>query len=250
MLRKCTQCGEEKPLERFVKQRGKYRSDPYRKDCKDCKNKKRRTGKPRKDFPKGHIPWNKGVRKPNELRARPKSSRPKIGYGKTRCAFAYREWKKKVHERDGYKCLRCGTDKKLHAHHIIPWKENKDLRFDVGNGKTYCSSCHLHIEMKGHIPWNKGKTGLTVAWNKGKTGVYSEETRNKISDTLKANPVKYWEGKKRSDEDKKKMSQARIGKPAPWNRKPKSEETKRKISETKRNKLIKESLDNVSNSCT
>lgn len=39
---------------------------------------------------------------------------------------------------------------------------------------------------KGQIPWNKGKKG-SIPWNKGKTGVYSEETRNKISQSLKGN---------------------------------------------------------------
>jgi hypothetical protein len=62
------------------------------------------------------------------------------------------------------KCMHCNTDKKLLAHHIIPWKESIELRFDINNGLTLCRSCHMkhHYEnatkrfFKGHIPWNKG----------------------------------------------------------------------------------------------
>lgn len=36
---------------------------------------------------------------------------------------------------------------------------------------------------KGHIPWNKGKTGLQVAWNKGKP--FSLESREKMSQAHK-----------------------------------------------------------------
>jgi 5-methylcytosine-specific restriction endonuclease McrA len=241
MMRICSKCKEEKPLERFVRQTGKYRSDPYRKDCKDCKNKERRTGKPVHKFPKGMTPWNKGQRKPNEERARPKSSRPKIGYGKTRCAYNYRDWRRKVFERDGYKCLECGTTEKLHPHHIVSWKASEELRFSVDNGKTLCASCHCRLEATGRPAWNKGTKGVVKAWNKGKTGIFSDETRKSISEKLKANPVKYWKGKIRSEEDKEKMSKAKMGKPASWNRHQKSEETKRKISETKRNKVNKDS---------
>lgn len=161
------------------------------------------------------------------------------GYGKTRCTFNYREWKRKVFERDENKCCDCGSSEKLHAHHIVPWKENESLRFDVANGKTLCISCHMSLERAGKTPPNKGKKGIQIAWNKGIP--CDEDVKRKISESLKSSPVSYWKGKKRSEEDRKKMSQAKIGKPAPWNRKPKSEETKRKISETKRNKLIKDS---------
>jgi len=53
-----------------------------------------------------------------------------------------REWRIKVLERDGYKCLACGTNKRLVAHHLDGWANNPELRFDVGNGATMCHDCH------------------------------------------------------------------------------------------------------------
>lgn len=55
----------------------------------------------------------------------------------------YKQWRKGVYERDGYKCQVCGTGKDLQAHHKESWKNNKDLRYDVSNGITLCRRCHL-----------------------------------------------------------------------------------------------------------
>ncbi len=174
MLRKCTQCGEEKPLERFVKQRGKYRSDPYRKDCKDCKNKKRRTGKPRSSFPKGQIPWNKGLKQrtsatriylplTEEIKKKISISKTGIprkeesnkktlktwllkGFTFDRRSRTYQKWRKSVLERDKFKCQKCENIENLHVHHIIPWKSSVEKRMDIDNGQTLCRACHLSLE--------------------------------------------------------------------------------------------------------
>lgn len=54
-----------------------------------------------------------------------------------------KEWRIKVFERDKYTCQDCnkigGT---LHAHHILPFATHKELRFEIGNGKTLCFKCH------------------------------------------------------------------------------------------------------------
>ena len=55
----------------------------------------------------------------------------------------YKQWRKDVYERDGYKCQVCGARKDLQAHHIEHWKNNKNLRYDVNNGITLCRECHL-----------------------------------------------------------------------------------------------------------
>jgi len=99
--------------------------------------------------------------------------------GNSRKSFRAKEWRRLLIERDK-KCQLCGTTKNLHAHHIIPWKENENLRFDLDNGRVYCKSCHYKIELPNRPPWNKGKKATievrkkmseakigTSPWNKG-----------------------------------------------------------------------------------
>lgn len=62
-------------------------------------------------------------------------------------------WSQVVKERDGYKCRCCGSKEQLHAHHILPWLQAAELRFDVSNGVTLCYSCHVeqHRDMNRKI---------------------------------------------------------------------------------------------------
>ena len=56
----------------------------------------------------------------------------------------YKLWRAKVFERDGYKCQNCGkVGGKLNAHHIKPWADYPELRYDIDNGITLCKECHL-----------------------------------------------------------------------------------------------------------
>lgn len=80
---------------------------------------------------------------------------------------------------------------------------------------------------KGHVPWMKGRhqsretiekiRSSRAGWVspfRGVTGRYTDETRKRISDTLKKNPVRYWKGKKLSNEHKSKLSKAHLGLPS------------------------------------
>lgn len=78
----------------------------------------------------------------------------------------YSEWRGTIIKRDNYQCKKCGAKEKLHAHHIKSWKEYPDLRFEIDNGKTLCSSCHL----KEHIvptpdPWAEQIKHLKMRFN-------------------------------------------------------------------------------------
>ena len=55
----------------------------------------------------------------------------------------YKEWRIAVYERDDYTCQCCGQKGgKLNAHHINPFSEYPDLRYNVDNGITLCTNCH------------------------------------------------------------------------------------------------------------
>lgn len=159
--------------------------------------------KPKAPFKKGMTPWNKGKKMPpwvgkavrdrcrgkkHTLEHRENQRQAQLKRWSTieksngRRGVKSRTWSKNIIERDGNKCTKCGSAEKLHAHHIVPWNESEDLRFDLDNGITYCKSCHTKEELKNKKRrTNKGfkfteeqKKRLSEAhmgqkaWNKGK----------------------------------------------------------------------------------
>lgn len=191
-MKKCYRCEIEKEENLFKRVKGEKFSNL----CKACHAADNRTGKPNTGrfkkgvipltcWKKGNIPWNKGK----------KGSIPwnkdKEPTGNSRGNNRVKIWKKLIHEKDDWKCVKCGCCENLHAHHIKPWKDFEELRFDVNNGMTLCNSCHAKEEgyKKGHKPSqevidkirqaNKGKD----TWNKGKK--LSEEHIQKLRDSHK-----------------------------------------------------------------
>lgn len=56
----------------------------------------------------------------------------------------YKEWVRKVFERDNYTCQCCGKrGGNLNAHHLYNFSEHEELRYDINNGITLCEKCHL-----------------------------------------------------------------------------------------------------------
>lgn len=79
---------------------------------------------------------------------------------KQRNSRQYADWRLAVWRRDKFTCQRCGAvggrklgkgKHSLHAHHIQPWCDFPDLRFEVSNGETLCVPCHAAIPHKGHF---------------------------------------------------------------------------------------------------
>lgn len=57
--------------------------------------------------------------------------------------YEYKLWRFSVYKRDGFACVLCGAHGgKIHAHHIRPWRNHEELRYDVNNGVTLCKPCH------------------------------------------------------------------------------------------------------------
>lgn len=55
-------------------------------------------------------------------------------------------WRMGVFGRDDFTCQFCyQRGGKLVAHHIKPWSEFSQLRFNVENGITLCEKCHKLI---------------------------------------------------------------------------------------------------------
>lgn len=62
-----------------------------------------------------------------------------------------REWRLAVLQRDGRQCTRCGSTKRLEAHHVVRWADSPFLRVDVANGQTLCKSCHYGVHRPGSL---------------------------------------------------------------------------------------------------
>lgn len=56
--------------------------------------------------------------------------------------YPAKAWVKAVKDRDGWRCVECGSTDRLHAHHVKRWKHHPELRYDVSNGVTLCHLCH------------------------------------------------------------------------------------------------------------
>lgn len=57
---------------------------------------------------------------------------------------AYKEWRKNVYKRDNWKCKINNGDceGRIEAHHILPWRDYEELRYDINNGITLCHNHH------------------------------------------------------------------------------------------------------------
>ena len=67
----------------------------------------------------------------------------------------YRAWREGVIAVYGHRCLVCGktpiVGRDLQAHHLKSWKEYPNLRYDVSNGITVCSSCHPRLHSQRRV---------------------------------------------------------------------------------------------------
>jgi hypothetical protein len=64
---------------------------------------------------------------------------------------AYKIWRFSIFKRDDFKCVICGSNEKLQAHHILPWRSHHELRHDVNNGVTLCRKHHKTMTFSEHL---------------------------------------------------------------------------------------------------
>ena len=71
---------------------------------------------------------------------------------KIRKSMEYREWRRKVLERDNFTCIECGCKEieQLQVDHIKSFTFYPELRFDINNGRTLCINCHIQTETYGN----------------------------------------------------------------------------------------------------
>jgi len=155
----------------------------------------RNTGRTR--FKKGYIPWNKGLKglqpwhntsflvkkgdvvewsdsrkikfkekMTGENHPRWVKDRSLIDMNKRRNrTLECIQWRESVFGRDGYKCKinnqKCNGQ--LEAHHILPWRDFSELRFNINNGITLCHAHHprKRVEEKRLILYFQGLVSVS-----------------------------------------------------------------------------------------
>lgn len=60
----------------------------------------------------------------------------------------YFEWRKSVYKKNNYKCVICGSNKNINAHHIYNYADYPSLRTSVDNGETLCQDCHIGFHIR------------------------------------------------------------------------------------------------------
>lgn len=76
-----------------------------------------------------------------------------------------KSWSRLILQRDII-CQKCGGTECLQAHHVKPYRDNVELRFDISNGVLLCKHCHAKehendkISVKHLILNNNGKKEL------------------------------------------------------------------------------------------
>ena len=78
-------------------------------------------------------------------------------------AFASHRWmalRRRVFERDGYRCCKCGKAGRLECDHVRPLKASGDP-YDLSNLQALCRTCHIQ---KTRLENQRVKTPAAKRW--------------------------------------------------------------------------------------
>lgn len=174
-LKRCAKCKQWSSLANYTSDKSRY--DGKQSRCQDCELVKNpRTTKGRVSPFKGHkhtpeaiaktSASNKGNKnrlgKKHTLESRKRMSASMRANARTgpkahaykdgklverrgeRFSTKYKRWRFDVFARDHFTCQDCGDSRggNLNAHHLKPFADFPDLRFEISNGITLCTPCH------------------------------------------------------------------------------------------------------------
>jgi hypothetical protein len=96
---------------------------------------------------KGIIPWDKGIKRPEmsgEKHWNWKGGLLERKKSNERNDSAYNCWVKEVKKRDKNQCIFKGQSCSGYniVHHILPWRDYPELRYEIKNGITLCQYHH------------------------------------------------------------------------------------------------------------
>jgi len=168
LARKGTKQSKETVEKRRRKQIGKVRTPEQRKKISDARKGIIFTPEHRENIRKSRIGKTTSLETKLKLReanliriAEGRHNNYKGGitteHERIRKSIEYKAWRKAVYERDGYKCVLCGTEgdgKNLNADHIKGFSQYPELRLDINNGRTLCKKCHVETENYGWKAYN------------------------------------------------------------------------------------------------
>lgn len=131
---------EETKLKMSLASKGIPKSDAHKKALSIAK-----TGKPHILSVQGKLSFkNKmsGINNPKWI-----EDRSLLKKQEERNGNRHKEWSRSVKNRDNWKCKisNCDCSGQVVAHHILPWRDYVELRYEVNNGITLC---HFHHPRK------------------------------------------------------------------------------------------------------
>lgn len=110
---------------------------------------------------KNYIPWNAGLKgRQSEKQKRQFDELRKKQYGsenpnwrggvtpeneQVRKSKMYKDWHKRIRERDRYTCQKCWTNRNIEVHHIKNFSKYSEVRMDDDNGIVLCADCHTEF---------------------------------------------------------------------------------------------------------